>query len=281
MIAQLFDLLLMPVCAMVTGLLVWLLSGAGEEDDQRLFRHFVMIMGVCLLVAWKSSQTDAARMVLEPAFRLQKMLEAQPVYATLQAVAPDSGKLLHDFVVSRMAEGSSLPEAFLLARPLLTGMTNQRMGFASQKPRIAWAQVALDSLRELQSTDAAACYRLIAGQPLDAPVLLHGFSAANSAAFAQGVVTVFAAADRGIRDERAPDDVPVTFNDGAREYHLIMEDIARKYGNPVAKALSTKQFPAEPLVPAEQLCAARITQLDAMLGRPQGMAALLVDSILR
>lgn len=281
MMALLFDLLLMPICAVVTGVLVWLLSGGDEQDDQKLFRHFVLIMGVCLLTAWKTSQTDAVRMVLDPQFRLQKELDAQPVYATFKTFAPDSLKSLDEFVVQRMAEGNSMPDAFLLARSLLTSMTNDRMGFADQKTRIAWGRVTADSLRELKASDPGQCYRALSGQLLDDQTLLHGFSAGNSDAFVRAVVAVFESADRGMRDERTPGDIPVDFNTAAREYRVIMEAVKAQFSEQVERQLEKKTFPAQPAGPAEELCSARIVQLESMLERPQGMAAMLIDSVLR
>ena len=200
------------------------------------------------------------------------------MYAALKLTAPDDHKALHEFLEGQMSQGLALPEAFVQARPLLTRLANERMGFADQKTRIQWGQVTVDTLRELQSRDPELCYRVMSSQSLDPQTLASAFSVGNANAFQQAVVSVYESADKGMRHERTPGDQPADFNEAARAFSAIR---AQQFGQPVSRQVSSKKLPEQPSEPAEQLCAARIAQLDAMLARPQGMAAMLVDSILR
>jgi hypothetical protein len=280
-IALLFDLLFMPVCAGMAGLFLWVITGKYEQDDRVLVRDFLFILAACMLLGWGTSRTDTARMILDPQFRLQAELDAQPVYAALKRTAPDDQKVLHEFLVSRLSQGLTLPEAMLQARSLLTRLTNERLGFADQKTRVAWGRVTVDTLRELQARDPGLCYRALASQPLDSKTLSSAFSAGNTAAFQQAVVDVYESAHQGMGHERRPGDKPVEFNDAAREFSVISDTLAQQFGGLVSRQVSRKKFPEQPSAPAEQLCAVRIAQLDAMLARPQAMAAMLVDSVLR
>lgn len=280
MIALLFSLLFMPVCAGMAGLFLWMLVKDHEQEDSILLRDFLCILAACMLLLWGTSGTDAARMILDPQFRLQTELDAQPVYEVIKRTSTDDQKVLHEFLVSQLSQGLTLPEAFLQARSLLTKLTNERLGFTDQKTRVAWGRVTVDTLRELQARDPALCYRAMASQALD-PQTLKSFSPGNSKAFQQAVVDVYESADKGMRHERTPGDKPVEFNDAAREFSKISDAMAEQFGGPVSRQVAAKKFPEQPLAPVEQLCAARIAQLDAILERPQGMAAMLVDSILR
>jgi len=71
------------------------------------------------------------------------------------------------------------------------------------------------------------------------------------------------------------------FNTAALEYRVIQEIIAKQFGETVSKQLAKRNFPEPPIAPPEQMCAARIVQLEAMLTRPKAMASTLIDSILR
>ena len=84
-----------------------------------------------------------------------------------------------------------------------------------------------------------------------------------------------------MRDERTAGDIPVDFNAAAREYRVVMDGVKEQFGEQVERQLEKKTFPAQPVEPADELCAGRIVQLESMLARPQGMAAMLIDSVLR
>ena len=281
MMAALLNLLFMPVCAALSGLFLWATAGQEPKDDRELYRGFIWPLAAFMLLYWGTVNTDAVRMYTDPVFRMQAEMDAHPVYAALKLTAPDDHKALHEFLEGQMSQGLALPEAFVQARPLLTRLANERMGFADQKTRIQWGQVTVDTLRELQSRDPELCYRVMSSQSLDPQTLASAFSVGNANAFQQAGVSVYESADKGMRHERTPGDQPADFNEAARAFSAIRDDLAQQFGQPVSRQVSSKKLPEQPSEPAEQLCAARIAQLDAMLARPQGMAAMLVDSILR
>lgn len=281
MMAFAFGLFFIPVCATVAGLVTWASTRKQSLNDGDLLRDFLVILAVCTALAWAASRTDAMRMRLDPQFRIQTELEAHPLYSTIKRLAPDDHKVLHDFLVSQMSHGRSLPEAFLQARPLLEKLTRYRLGFADQKSHLTWGRITVDTLKELQARDPVLCYRVLSSLALDQQTLAQGFSEENTKAFQQAVMEIYASADGGMRHARPSDEKPVEFNDAALEYRVIQETIVQKFGEPVSEQLARKRFPEPPVEPPEQMCSAMIMQLDAMLARPQAMASRLIDSVLR
>ncbi|OYY74891.1 MAG: hypothetical protein B7Y40_02760 [Gammaproteobacteria bacterium 28-57-27] len=279
----LFLYLLIPVCATFAGFIVWAINRGQSLDDGTLIRDFLIILAISLLLVGGAGTTDTVRLYLDPQFRLQTEMDAHPVYSTIKRVSPDDHTKLDTFLAVQMSHGDTLAEAFLQARPLLTQLTNQRSGWADQKTKLAWGRVSVDSLKELQAIDPMLCYRTLSTQPPSQQELAHAFSADNTTAFQQAVVKVYESSVLGISNKRSPDDeAPVEFNAAAREFYAIREAVAQRYGKPVAElATNKKAFPATPTQPPEKMCAARIFQLEAMLERPQAMAARLIDSLLR
>lgn len=281
MMAVWLNVLYMPVCAAMAGFVLWTTSGREPREDSELLRGFVILLGSFMLLYWGVVNTEAVRMHTDPPFRLQKQLDSHPVYSAFRDYSPDAFRQLHGFLVAHAAEGASVDQAFLLARNMLTGMSRERLGFTDQQTHLLWGRTMASTLRELQAKDPILCYRALTGQPLPEDTLLQGFSASNTAAFQQAVAVLYAAADRGMRHQSTVGEQPVSFDDVAREYRRIQQDMAQQFGDPVMLALATREFPTEPVLPAGQICAARIFQLEAMLARPQGMAARLLDSVLR
>ena len=281
MIALAFGILFMPVCATIAGLALWVVSRDEELEDGALFRHFLLILAICAVSLWGASRTDAMRMRLDPQFRIQTELDAHPVYAAIKRLAPDDHKKLHDFLALRLSQGDTVPQAMLQARPLLTALTNHRLGFADRKAKVRWGQVTLDTLRELRAADPILCYRALSPEPLDRQTLAQGFSPENAKAFQEAVIEVYEAADRGMRHQRAPDEKPLEFNEVALEYRVIKNGIVARFGEPAARQIAARDFPQPPVEPAERMCAARIAQLEAVLERPPAMASRLIDNALR
>jgi hypothetical protein len=134
----------------------------------------------------------------------------------------------------------------------------------------------------LQARDPALCYRFMATQALDEQESTHALSAENSAAFQAAVIQLYQATNAGMqRHGLAPGDERVVFNDAALEFGAIQTDIEQNFGRSVADAVGQKALPLTPAVSPDLACSARIFQLQAMLKRPQGKAAMLIDSVLR
>jgi hypothetical protein len=274
-------LLLLPACAAVAGLLVWLLYRHETLDDGALLRHFLIIMVASIATAWGIGRTEAVRFRLHPELQIQAEIDAHPVYSTLKELAPDDATSLLQTLVAQTATGVSVPEAFLQARPLLTTMTNTRSGWVDQETRLMWGRVVTNSLKELQTRDSELCYRALSGQNLDSKTLSQAFSSGNTREFQQTVVRVYESAKLGMRYNGHPGDVRLDFTEAAGEYQVIKDEIEQQFGAAVAANFSSKTFPEVPTAPPDQVCAARIYQLEAMMKRPKAMAARLVDSALR
>lgn len=278
MIAGAWGMLLMPGCAVLAGAVVASTRLKETPDDGALVRHFMVVFGVILLILLGLGRQDFVRMRTDPQFRLQTQFSAHPVYAALGR-SPQDQKTLHDFLIRQTAQGKTLPEAFLQARPLLDKLATERLGWADQKAVLGWGQVTVDTMRELAERDPELCYKAMGHQAFEAQTLAQAFSTGNTAAFEQAVIDVYTSANAQLGPHT--EEEHVDFNAAQLEYRVVMAPIANRYGQPVAKALSTKTFPAEPEQPAAQLCAARIAQLEAILDRPPAMAKSLIDGVLR
>lgn len=277
----LYFLLLPPVCAMLSGMVVWASNRKQTLEDGSLIRQFLLILAICFALAWGISQTNTARLRLDPQYKLQTELDAHPIYAVIKRTAPDDHVKLVEFLAPQLAQGRSLADAFVLARPLLADLTRHRLGWADQQSTLNWAQVTIDTLKELKAQDARLCVRTRLAHASGEPPATATFSAANTAAFQKGVAEVYESADRGIGHQRPPGDKPVEFNDAAREYSVITDRIAQRFGEPIGKLVAKKVFTEPTTEPPEQVCAAIIFQMETMLAQPPAMAARLLDSVMR
>ncbi len=274
-------LLLLPACATAAGLLVWGLYRHETLDDGALLRHFLIFLVASIAAAWGIGRTEAVQFRLHPELRIQAEIDAHPVYSTLKRLAPDDATSLLQTLVAQTATGVSVPEAFLRARPLLTAMTTTRSAWVDQETRLMWGRHVTNSLKELQTQHPELCYRALSGQNLDAQKFSQVFSPGNTREFQQAVVRVYESAGLGMRYNGHPGDVRADYNEAAAEYQVIKDEIEQRFGAAVAANFSNKTFPEVPAAPPDQVCAARIYQLGAMMKRPKAMAARLVDSALR
>jgi hypothetical protein len=275
------NLLLLPASAVLAGLLVWVLYRNERLEDGALLRHFVLILFVAVALTWKISRTEAVQMRLYPQLRVAAEVDAYPLYATLHRLAPDDGKRLLVAAAGQIGSGATVPEAFHRQRAILMTLATERLGFADQGAKIAWGRVAADTLRRLQAGDADLCYRVLSRQEVDAASLAQAFTVAEARDFEQAVIALYESADRGMRREWPATDQPADFNEAARQFQMIKEELERKFGAEVAATIARKDMPVSPPAAPGQLCAARIYQLEAMMRRPKATAAMLVDSALR
>lgn len=244
--------------------------------------RFVFLLTICLMLIWGISQTDAVRLRTDPQFRIQTELNAHPVYSTIKRLAPSDHEVLDDFLTFQMLQGVPLSEAFLLARPLLTKLTDQQLGFADQKSKLDWGRVTVDTLKELKAVDPLLCYTALSSRPLDSQTLLHAFSENNTKTFQQTIIDVYDFSDHGSKHKsRERDNTSNSFNDVAHVYHSIKETIAHQFGENISRELERKALLELPMEPPEEICSARIIQLESMLLQQQAMAARLIDSTLR
>jgi hypothetical protein len=270
-----------PVCATIAGLIVWAAYRKESLEDTALLRHFLIVLVMVMGLGWATSRTEAARVRLDPQYRMMTEIEANPVFSTIKRHVYGDARPLREFLFAEMSHGATVSQALQQARPMLTRLATDRLGFADQQTHLMWGQFVADSLEELRKADPALCYGTIAGGKVDEQALTQAFSQENTDEFQQAVMKVYESGDREARRERIPTDKPVKFNEAALEFQVVKAEIEQQFGRDVAKQVSSKKFSAEPVAGEGELCAARIFQLQAMLKRPKAMASILIDSILR
>ena len=303
MIAQLlFPILFVPVCAICAGLLVGVYGLGHTHSDGDLIRQFLVALVLCGTALFAVSKTDAARMRIDPAFRMQAELDAHPVYAAVKRLDAEEIQVLDADLREHIATGSSIADAFLQARPFLTRLGTRNLQFADQKAHVEWGRASVEALRILQARDPLLCYQLLATGELSRPAAASYFSAENSKAFQQAFIDVYESAHR-YGGGRHPGDKPVALRDLQIEYGGINDAFAEKYGARIARQIAKGEaFPAMPngaprpaaggassesgdagdaVSTMTLTCEARIAQLDAVLERPQPMASAMLDTLLR
>jgi hypothetical protein len=273
--------LMTPLCAATAGVLVWVGHRGESLDDGVLLRKFLIALAIVMALLWTIARTDAVRMRWDSQYRTQAEIETNPVYSAVKRTDPHGGRWLRAFLDQQLAAGTTLPQALLKARPLLTSAVTERLGFADQSSKLVWGGLVADSLQELNDANPDLCYRVMAGQSLDEVTVVHAFSAENTARFQQAVVRVYESANRGMRREFPPEDKPVNLSAAQLEFSAIQVEVEQQFGRSVAAQVAGKSFPASPSDPAEQLCSARIFQLHEILKRPTAMASKLIDGVLR
>jgi hypothetical protein len=276
-----FALLLLPLSAALAGFVLWITSRDETLGDTALVVRFTVLAAIATLVAWSVGRSEAVQLRINPALRAQRALESQPVYAAFQQHLPGELPALQKALLERAQRGEALDEAFHHIRPMLTRVVVDRLGFADHASRLAWGRQEVATLRALERVDAGACYAAMAAQPIDDRTLDRAFDATQEAQFQQAVVAVLEGGGRHPAGELAPGDKAVDFNALQDEYLVIRDELSSRLGPQAVAAISSKSFPAEPALPAGEVCEARIAQLEAILERPRDMAAMLVDAVLR
>ena len=184
----LFGMMLMPVCAILAGGVTWATSSRKHAlSDGELIRHFLVIHVISVMVAIGISRTDAMRMHLDPVYRTNAEIKSSPVLAAMKGPSITDYNHLHYMLMTKMYGGTkTLDEAMREVRPELHKMANRYSGFSDQSGRMAWAQIAIDSLRELQEADPELCYRAMTKHPPE-----YRYSEDNFQVFQQAVIKVY------------------------------------------------------------------------------------------
>lgn len=276
-----YAFLLPMVCAVLSGGVIWVANRNQAVHDDALIRQFLLFLVIFHVLAWGISQTKTVRLRFDPQFKLQTEMDALPLLTRLRQVAPDNHARLQEFLVLQVAEGKSLAASLLEARPLLTRMAHAKLGWVDQKTTLAWARVTADTLRELQAQDPASCFQVLSMQMPHPTAPWPTFSAENSEAFQRAVIEVHESAYLGLTHQHPAVQQRVEFNAAAREYSVVHDSVAERFGPPLERLLAKKAFHEVPAASEGQMCAARIFQLEAMLARPLAMASSLLQSALR
>ena len=281
MIALLLVLFALPLGALVAGVVVGIVHRGEALEDGTLLRNFLVVLLIALVALYGVSRTQAVRSRLYPELVALSQIDTHPLYATLLREAPSDAARLRAVLVAERASGASLDGALRQARPLLTTMATERLGFADQSTHIVWGQVTVETLQELKVRDPDACYAALSGHDLDRATLAEGLSAQNTGEFQQAVIQLYESASRGMRHERPVDETPADFNKTALEFRAIIEAMSQRFSPATGEFFDRKRLPQASGGRARELCEARIYELQSMLLRPKATAALLIDSVLR
>ncbi len=284
-------LLLMPLGAGCAALLVGVLHRDAELEDAALVRHFLFMLGLLTAVAVAIGRTEPVRRTIDPAYRIARELDADPVIQAVAAYDPEAIAGLRGAVATRIAAGATLQAALEGSRPLLFTRITGRIGFADPKTRVTWASMVADALDELAANRPQACWQVDVsaageddGQREDGDAAVPAafdFSAGNDRDFLRAVVAVYESADRGMRHDPSADAEYAPRGASQAAAQQVFAQLESDYGSDVARALHDldRRAPAE--VEWSRLCEARRDQLAAMLEQPAPVAGTLVDSLLR
>lgn len=275
----LYFLLLPAVCATIAGTVIWTANRGQKLDDGSLIRQFILWFAICTALAWGLTKTDAVRLRIDPQYKLQTELDAHPVYAATKRLGRDNHAKLHNFLVTQITQGKTLTDAVLGARLLLEELVQDQLQYADQKVFLSWANVQIETLKELQSKDPLLCFRaLSSAKPVPLVALAQPFSAENTRAFHQSVVELAAVATYDAKGQRVVGEKGPDFNTVALEYRVIMETVTQRFGEPMTNQLNTWGMANAPTEPPQRICAAKIFQLQSMQLRPPAMASRLLRS---
>lgn len=275
----LYFLLLPAFSAAIAGTVIWTANRGQVLDDRSLIQQFVLWFAICTALAWGLTKTDAVRLRIDPQFKLQTELDAHLVYAAVKRLGRDDHAKLHNFLATQIAQGKTLTDAFLAARPLLEALVQHQLQFADQKTFLKWAGVQIETLKELQARDPVLCFRALAAKPVPPLPLAQPFSAENTRAFHQSVIEIYESKERyGSNKDRTQGEKGPDFNEAALEFRVIMETVTQRFGEPMSKQLSDWGLANPPAEPPEKICEAKIFQLQAMQARPPAMASSLLHS---
>jgi hypothetical protein len=275
-----FALALVPVSAALAGLLLWSTNRDQTLGDAALVVRFTLWLATITAVAAAIGRTEAVQLRINPAVRAQRQVDSHPVFAAFRQHLPGELPQLQQVLLEQISAGATLDGAFHRIRPWLSRVAVDRLGFADVDARVDWGRETVAMLHDLQRVDPQDCYRAIAAQPLSAATLDSAFGTAEDARFQQAVVAVLASGDHAQARELAADQ-RVDLSAAQAEYRVLRETLASQVGPEAAQAVATKQFAATPTLPADQICTARIAELEAILERPRPMAAFLLDAVLR
>lgn len=287
MILPWLSLLSFPACAVMSAAVVGVIHRHDELEDDALLREFIIVLVVGIGLVYATLQRPTIQLRLHPELQLRAAIEADPIYKALAHIGPANARRFRAVLIRERASVASLPQARLLARPMLTALATARLGFADQATHIAWGQATVDTLHELQALSPEECYAAISGQDLQRETIVRGLSGHNAAEFEAAAIRVLlqspglGSSGEGLQRASASGEQPADFNATMLEYQRIEDDVAQRYGSDVSALLTSKRFPRSPPMAADTVCSARIYELESMLKRPKATAALLIDSALR
>lgn len=277
-------ILIFPACALVAVVVIALVQRGAELDDRGLLVSFAVLFSLALLLTLGLLRTPAVQGKLDPTLELAAQLQAHPLVQALDQFHADDSMRLRSTMLAEMDNGKSMSEALANARPALSLIAKDRLGFADEAARIAWGKTELQALRELRRREMQLCATLALSQSEARSYLplASGMSPDNQQQFETAFVAILTSADAGMRREGKPPSQNIDLGQLQMRYREVRKPLVQRYGDEVANFLERRRFEQlPPFSDARVLCEFRIDQLDAILREPPAMAARMLDATMR
>ncbi|MCB1907618.1 MAG: DUF1444 family protein [Rhodocyclaceae bacterium] len=202
-----------------------------------------------------------------------------PVVATIGRLSEADHETLMRFLNHRTEQGVDGRRALLFARPLLAHLATRLLPRADDAAVLAWGRQTVDALERLSAVDSEQCLRASMTKPVEDAAVLEAFADEDPRPFHDAVIKVYQSAFRGTV-ERPAADLDIAGRLVQAEYRAIERELSQSFDEPVLARLRENRLLDVAATTRDQLCAARIAQLNAILARPPELAAqLLADTL--
>jgi hypothetical protein len=282
--AELFGLALIPACALLAVIGVFISVSDEKASNQRLLNSFMFYFSMILIAGIGITRSPSVQRVLNPALQAQFEHEKQPLYQEVQRLSNSSNSDAARFIEAQVIQGASFAQAFDRARWLLEKAVVSDLGFADYPARVQWAKHHIGTLTQLRAQDPALCLARMLRQP-EGFEALSKLSQENQNSFREVFLIVQASArghwDEAEKSRRAARYRSVDANASAARYLEIRSSLEARYSSEVVRAAGT--YAVENIADLSQgeVCSAHIDLLIAILKEPEAFAGGMLDSLIR
>lgn len=271
-------LLLLPVCAVIAGVVVGVSNRDESPEDGSLVRQFLLFLAIFAAATWGISRLPSVQSRINPEVKLQEQLHANIAYEAIEKYSPSDLATVRAALGKEVGGGASVTEAFVRIRPVVAALVRDRLGFADQATAVMWARLMSDVLQQMKASDPQKCVRTLhpvpgAPHPLAEPVL----SDAGNAAFMKAVADVYESASAGMRNDAARKDPHVELHALQAEYRLVMEQMKGEFGDDALRTKAPEWREAHPAL----YCDMVVRKIELMLQREAAMSGSLLRAYLR
>jgi hypothetical protein len=271
-------LLLLPVCAVIAGVVVGVSNRDQSPEDGSLVRQFLLFLAIFAAATWGISRLPSVQSRINPEIKVREQLSANPAYEAIRKYAPSDAAKVQAALGSEVGSGVKLGDAFVRIRPLFATLVRERLGFVDQATAVMWAHLMRDVLQQMKASDPQKCVRTLypvrgVPHPLSEPVL----SDAGNTAFMKAVADVYASASAGMRNDPVRSDPHVELQALQTEYRLVMEQMKGEFGDDAVRTKDPQWREAHP----DLYCDMVLRKMQLILQREAAMAGSLLREYLR
>jgi hypothetical protein len=271
-------LLLLPVCAVIAGVVVGVSNRDQSPEDGSLVRQFLLFLAIFAAATWGISRLPSVQSRINPEVKVREQLSANPAYEAIRKYAPSDAAKVQAALGSEVGRGVKLEDAFVRIRPLFATLVRERLGFVDQATAVAWAHVMRDTLQQMKAADPQKCVRTLYPEPgVPHPLSERVLSDASAAAFLQAVADVYASADAGMRRDTVRADPRVDLQALQTEYRLVQEQTKGEFGDDAGRTKDRQWREANPAA----YCDIVLRKMQLMLQREPALAGSLLRQYLR